>query len=143
MFNHWIYFAGIFVFASALHTLCLKMAGDGISPAMSMIVSNSIVFILSIVIFAVFKFQGQEMVANTKAIGWVSAGAICVVIFELSFFYIFFYNAPMAVAATVMRAGALSLTILAGIFLLKEEITLERAIGFCMALGSIYLLTKK
>ena len=140
---NWLPLAIVFMLFSALHTTCVKFAGSEITPLYAMLISNIVVFSGSIVLFALFKSNGMEMVATKPSVYWMVGAGICVTIFEIAFLYIFYANAPIATASTVMRVGTLGLVIVAGYFLFNEKLDTTKIIGLLFGLISIYLLSKK
>jgi len=139
----WLHLAFVFMAFSAIHTTCIKMAGDGITPLYAMLISNIVVFVGSVVLFAAFKVQGMEMIATKPAINWMVAAGICVIIFEVAFLYIFYMNAPMATATTIMRVGTLGIVFVIGFLIFQEKFDLTKALGLALGITSIYLMTKK
>ena len=140
---NWLPLAILFMFFSALHTTCVKFAGSGITPLYAMLVSNIVVFSGSVALFLIFKNNGMEMVATKPSLYWMLAAGLCVVVFEIAFLYIFYSNAPIATASTVMRVGTLGLVIVAGYFLFNEKLDTTKIIGLLFGITSIYLLSKK
>ncbi len=139
----WLHLAFVFMAFSAIHTTCIKMAGDGITPLYAMLISNIVVFAGSIILFILFKAQGMEMVATKPAVNWMIVAGICVIIFEVAFLYIFYMNAPMATATTVMRVGTLGIVIVIGLLIFQEKFDMTKALGLVLGVTSIYLMTKK
>ena len=139
----WLHFAFIFMAFSAIHTTCIKMAGDGITPLYAMLISNIVVFVGSVVLFIIFKAQGMEMIATKPAVNWMVAAGLCVIIFEVAYLYIFYMNTPMATATTVMRVGTLGIVIAISFLIFQEKFDVTKALGLVLGITSIYLMTKK
>ena len=140
---NWFPLAILFMFFSALHTICIKYAGSGITPLYAMLVSNIVVFTGSVILYLSFKYSGMEMVATKPSLLWMVGAGICVIIFEIAFLYIFYANAPIATATTIMRVGTLGLVFIAGYYLFNEKLDLTKIVGLLFGITSIYLLSKK
>ena len=138
----WIHFALIFSIAHAAHSFFIKLAGDNITPAFAMIVSNIVVLTGSLIIFFAFKMQGVEMTATKPAIIYVTLGGLAVIVFELALFYMFNLGAPLTYAYAITRILPLILVVGFGTVFFHEAITAKKAVGMVLGILGIWMMVK-
>ncbi|MTV82330.1 hypothetical protein [Secundilactobacillus folii] len=128
------------IFANMLYQLSARNVAHGIDPFFSLIITYGVALIGSVIMFMV-SGNHQTIAANAHQINWASVTMGLAIIF-VEFGYMMSYKsgAPIGTTAITVNAAMTLLLIPIGLLFLGESFTVRNAIGFVLAVISLYLL---
>lgn len=140
----WVPFALFATIGLLGYNICAKMGGGNLLPVMFASVMYTAGFIAMIPLFF-WYMHDKPMMEHLQSLPLIpvlfAAGAgLVVILVDTSISAMFNRNAPIGIAMPAINVGCLALTVLIGIAVFRENMSLINATGILLALISLPLM---
>lgn len=120
----------------------IKLGGDTKSnPVLLGLIFSIIACIPPTIYFLYIKGNRGGIALTKEGLIYAIVAGVCLGIVHVLFFTVY-AKAPVTIVVPAVKVGGLVFVSLLGIIILKDSITLIKALGFIMSIGGIYLLLK-
>ncbi len=138
----WLIFLGLTVLVWTTYDVLFKYLGNDINYFLALFII-SLGQLLVAIPFLIYAFYNGGL--NFSIRGYYLSGLMGVLLAAgtIFFFYTFKFGAPLSVAMPVYGIGSIIVGAVAGVFLVKESLSLAVVAGLVLGTVSIILLTVK
>ena len=139
----WIKYAVMTACALAAADFCVKLAAGRLSNSLAVLIYGTCTFStgLAWVLWQWMRGIPQHAqlpgILASMGVGFAFSGV------TLGLYVTFSAGAPISLGSPVIRFGGILLTSLAGVFLLREPLTLRYVIGILLVCSGMYLIITK
>ena len=139
---HWLIYACILISSAVGIHVFSKLSKGLIDPVFAMAMTGVLYVLTAGVTFFLSDWRG--FIEQTSLRGLAFGGLVALSIVVANFAVIFMYrsDAPISVAMPVTRFSAALIAVLIGVFIWREPFSLQKAMGFGLAVFGIFLLVK-
>ena len=140
--NDWFWYAIGAAVLYGLHQVFTKMASDRIGEGLGgfVVEATAASSILAYLVFLYLSGRWTQQVSTPGVVYSVLTG-LCVGVGTVFFFLAFQKGGPLSAVPTILVGGA-ALSVIVGIFLFREPISLPRLAGIVFSIIGLFLLRK-
>jgi len=124
------------------YNIFAKLAAGRLSDSLAAFILEFSAAILVLGYIIIARSPREELASVTaQGIIYAVLGGLCVAGGSILYFYVFRMQAPLALAGSVVWAGATTIMIMAGLVFFGEKLNMIRALGLILTLAGITLLS--
>jgi len=128
-------------FCAGAYSTSQKLASTYLSPIYSMLIANTVVFVLGFLILFGLKINKQELLFEPKGIIYGILVGVCATGIEIFAVWAYSKNLSLINASIISYFVGTIFAITSATFIFHESISLAKAIAFLMAIASGIILS--
>ena len=136
----WQAFAVLYKLGITAYAIGAKLAAGKISTALGAFVMTACSLSVIAVALIYFHFNNTQFTFNRYGLAAAAFAGIAIAVADIALFFMYARGAELSVAAALTEVIAVALIALVGFILLKEPLTLTKALGLLFAGISVFLL---
>ena len=138
----WIWPAIYTTLATALFNASLKMTDGEIPKAYSALILQLVALLPAIIMifFSNETIQNSLSQITNKGLIYSILAGLIIGVANIAILAMYHYKAPLSVAVPITRTGGMLLTVVLGILLFSEILTIKQVIGIILGIISILFL---
>ena len=139
---NWLPLALLTALCLALYNFFIKLAADHVPPAVGAVVLQLVAAVLGGAWLLKLKLEGQPLAISGKGLALAALAGLGVGLAEILTFVVFQRGVDSSVGTPVIVGGSVLLTVVLGLVVLREALSLPQAGGLLLIVAGIALLAR-